>query len=68
MVQMRWVTKYVVRNDDLVPTKVLQYRQQYDPTIYAGIPPHPATPYANNLNPMKWSEWEEVPITDITIT
>lgn len=36
--------------------KVLQYRQQYDATAYAGLGPFPSA-----FKNMQWSEWVDVP-------
>lgn len=50
MIEMRW----------LVPVegaKVLQYRQQIDTTMYAGI-----GPFLDSAENMQWSEWREVPV------
>ena len=52
MIEMRW----------LVPVegeKVLQYRQQIDTTIRAGMWDREST---NRTANMQWSEWKTVPI------
>lgn len=59
MIELRWL----VRSGWDGPEKVLQYRQQYDATIRAGMPnminwPHEPAPK------MVWSEWKDVPKVD----
>ena len=71
MIEMRWLVyedEELIPNDvygmwvgkpvttKTVLKKKLQYRQQYDPTIYAGLNPFPAM-QSNKV----WSEWRDVP-------
>ncbi len=54
MIEMRW----------LVPVegeRRLQYRQQYDATIRAGMPNMITWPHGSAPN-MQWSEWKDVPL------
>jgi hypothetical protein len=50
MIEMRWY----VPNDG---NKVLQYRQQVDVTVYAGL-----GPFSDSARNMQWSEWRDVPL------
>lgn len=50
MIEMRW---YVPVTGD----KVLQYRQQVDVTVYAGLGPFP-----DSARNMQWSPWKDVPL------
>lgn len=71
MIQMRWLTyeeeepgvsnaygmwfgKPITANK--VKKRVLQYRQQIDTTVYAGMGPFP-TAFKN----VQWTEWADVP-------
>lgn len=49
MIEMRWL----VKPDG---SKVLQMRQQYDPTAYAGWPT-----VGRPVAPRVWSDWNDVP-------
>ena len=53
MIELRW---YVPVSGD----KVLQYRQQYDATIRAGMPNMINWPHEPAPN-MQWSDWKTVP-------
>ena len=52
MIEMRWL----IRNGWDGPESVLQYRQLYDATVYAGMGPFDA-----GMISMQWSEWKNVP-------
>lgn len=53
MFELRWVYR-----QSAVRTTVLQYRQQIDVNVYAGLGPWPV-PAPRNL---QWSEWRDVPV------
>jgi len=50
MIEMRWLVP--VEGD-----KRLQYRQQIDIAVYAGLGPFP-----DSAKNMQWSEWRDVPL------
>ena len=50
MIELRW---YSTTN---YPTPKLQYRQQIDTTVYAGLGPFP-----ESWKNMQWSDWTDVP-------
>lgn len=52
MIELRWIVGF---NEE----KTLQYRQQYDKTIYAGMGTFPET-----CKQMAWSDWKDVPEVD----
>jgi hypothetical protein len=52
MIELRW---YV----PVVGDKVLQYRQKYNATIYAGMP---TQEQMNQTANMQWSKWTDVPL------
>ncbi len=53
MIELRWFVP-------VEGNKVLQYRQQYDATIRAGMPNMITWPHTTTN--MQWSEWREVPL------
>lgn len=53
MIQMRW---YITVNR---PEPRLQYRQQYNTTIYAGMPTEKQKLETANY---AWSDWMDVPV------
>jgi hypothetical protein len=54
MIELRWKLSFTGE-------KTLQYRQQYDKTIYAGMATFPET-----SKEVVWSVWKDVPVeTDI---
>jgi hypothetical protein len=58
MMEMRW-------NVTQEGTKTLQYRQQYNSTIYAGMPDQY---FVNRTAKMVWSDWKDVPtVVDVDL-
>ena len=55
MIELRWL----IRNEWDGQEKVLQYRQQYDKTVYAGLGQFPET-----AKQLVWSEWLDVPTVE----
>ncbi len=58
MIQLRWL----VTTD---PEPKLQYRQQYNTTIYAGMPTEKQKLETANY---EWSDWMDVPVVSGTMT
>lgn len=50
MIQLRWLVRDGV--------KILQYRQQYNATIYAGMP---SKDFVQATEQLQWSGWVDVP-------
>jgi hypothetical protein len=55
MIELRWL----VKNGWDGPERVLQYRQQYDKTVYAGLGQFP-----ESAKQIGWSEWLDVTTID----
>lgn len=55
MIELRWL----VRPGWDGPENVLQYRQQYDATIYSSFKPN-----GEYLKELKWSDWKDVPVVE----
>jgi hypothetical protein len=73
MMEMRWLTykeeetlvppTYQIQfgkkfDTAMVVKRKLQYRQQYNATVYAGMP---GQDHINQTAKMVWSEWKDVP-------
>jgi hypothetical protein len=73
MMEMRWLTykeeetlvppTYQIQfgrkfDTAIVVKRKLQYRQQYNATVYAGMP---SQDFVNQTAKMVWSEWKDVP-------
>lgn len=52
MIELRWLIRSLSDSSE----KILQYRQQYDSTIYAGMGQFP-----ESAKQIVWSEWKDVP-------
>lgn len=57
MIEMRWLTENIMQGGTFYIARTLQYRQKYDPTVYAGMYP-PLTAFPDK---QVWSEWRNVP-------
>ena len=68
MMELRWLTRdsKLDISEDYTPCyakeRVLQYRQMYNATVYAGMP---GQDFMNQTAKMVWSDWKDVPeVTD----
>jgi len=55
MIELRWLV------DDL-GNRVLQYRQEYNATVYGG---NPSDEFRHQTRQRTWSKWRDVPVVPV---